>query len=118
MDNAAIAAPRSTTEEFCRGEIVLLTLSSPREKFWGMLLSLSVIGVAMRGIPLESFEDLLRQIRADEPTDLTTTFFPLHRVERMALDLPSGEMPSLAEQFASRTGKPANTILKSPGARP
>ncbi|HEX8924426.1 MAG TPA: hypothetical protein VF786_01470 [Terriglobales bacterium] len=118
MDNAATMSAAFCSDEFRRGVIVLLTLSSPREKFWGMLLSGSVAGIGIRGIPLESFEDILRQVRADEPADLTTAFFPLHRVERITLDLATGEMPSLAEQFASRTGKSAESILSSPGAKP
>ncbi|HUO59787.1 MAG TPA: hypothetical protein VMU24_03900 [Candidatus Acidoferrales bacterium] len=102
-------------DEFRRGVIVLLTLNSPREKFWGLLLSVSAAGVAMRGIPLESFEDILQQVRSEEPADLSTVFFPLHRVERISLDLPSGEMSSLAEQFASRTGKTVESVFKALG---
>jgi hypothetical protein len=116
MENRSIDFAVSQ-DEFRRGVIVLLTLNSPRERFWGMLLSISVAGVAVRGIPVESFEDTLRQVRADEPVDLTTAFFPMHRVERVWLDLASGEMPSLAEQFASRCGKSAKTILESCGAQ-
>ena len=117
MQNAAMFDAPVSSADFRGGVIVLLTLNSPREKFWGMLLSISVAGIAIRGIPLESFEDILRQVRADEPADFTTAFFPMHRVERISLDLPSGEMPSLAEQFASRSGKDAEIILKSGAQR-
>jgi len=117
MEHAAISNAALSLEEFRRGVIVLVTLNSPREKFWGMLLSISVAGVSFRGIPIESFEDMLRQVRAAEAVDLTTAFFPMHRVERITLDLPSGEMPSLAEQFASRSGKTAEAILRLFGAQ-
>lgn len=117
MHDAAIADVGICAEEFRRGVIVLVTLNSPREKFWGMLLSISVAGVAIRGIPLNSFEDMLRQVRAEEPVDLTTVFFPLHRVERISLDLPSGEVPSLAEQFSSRGGKSIEVVFQPTGAQ-
>ena len=35
---------------------------------------------------------------------LSTVFYPMHRVERIAQDDPSGEIPSLAQRFSSRIG--------------
>ena len=54
-------------EAFPPKSIVLITLNSPREKFWGSLLSISGAGISVRGIELSSLEDFARQIRAEEP---------------------------------------------------
>ena len=37
------------------GAMVLVTLNFPREKFWGAVLAMTVAGVCIRGISLESF---------------------------------------------------------------
>lgn len=36
---------------------------------------------------------------------LSTSFFPMHRVERINLDEEVGGIPSCADTFASRVGK-------------
>lgn len=89
---------------FAQGAMVLLTLHSPRQKFFGQLLELSTCGVGLRGVPVESLEDLARQIRGGEHAGASTLFFPMHRVERMELDEPTGELPSLGESFAESAG--------------
>jgi hypothetical protein len=89
---------------FDQGSMVLLTLHSPRQKFFGVLLRLAVAGVELRAVPLEALEDLARQIRAGERASVSTMFFPMHRVEQMVLDAPEGELPSLAESFAAQAG--------------
>jgi hypothetical protein len=45
---------------FTKGAMVLVTLNTPREKFWGAVLDISPSGIAMRGIDLNSFEDFAR----------------------------------------------------------
>ena len=82
---------------FEAGSMVLLMLQSPQQKYFGVLLKLAEAGVELRGFPLESLEDLARQIRAGERAGVSTLFFPMHRVERMELDASVGELPSLAE---------------------
>jgi hypothetical protein len=89
---------------FDEGSTVLLTLHSPRQKFFGALLRLEVAGVELRGVPLESLEDLARQIRAGERAGVSTLFFPMHRVEQIELDAANGELPSLGESFTARSG--------------
>jgi hypothetical protein len=85
---------------------VVLNLHSPREKVWGILMSMSGAGVSIRGIDLDSFEDWTRSVARGERTmGLSTTFFPMHRVERINLDERVGEIPSCAENFESRVGK-------------
>jgi hypothetical protein len=87
-------------------DIVIASLVSPKEKIWGQLLRLESQGVTVRGVRLEAFDDFLRQVSKQEETavGLETVFFPMHRVERIALDEPSGPIPSLAERFHSRAG--------------
>ena len=87
-------------------DIVVVSLVSPKEKVWGQLLRLESHGVTVRGIALEAFDDLLRQIMRQEETavGLETVFFPMHRVERISLDEPTGSIPSLSERFHSKVG--------------
>ncbi len=89
---------------FQPGAIVLLTLLSPREKFWGAMLAVNSAGIVVRGIPLESFDDFVSQLRAEEAAAPSTVFFPMHRVERMEMDLSGGSVPSLSELFEQKTG--------------
>ena len=86
--------------------IVIVSLISPKEKMWGQLLLLESKGVSVRGIELDAFDDFIRQVIQQEETavSLNTVFFPMHRVERIAIDEPSGPIPSLAERFHSRAG--------------
>jgi hypothetical protein len=86
--------------------IVIVSLILPKEKVWGQILMLEPKGVTVRGIGLEAFDDLIRQIIQQEETavGLNTLFFPMHRVERIALDEPSGSIPSLSQRFRSKVG--------------
>ena len=94
-----------STAIFSRGRIVLVSLSAPREKFWGALLDLSPAGISLRGIDLNSMEDFARQVKSGDPVSPGAVFFPMHRVERMELDARNGEIPSLCERFFSKTGR-------------
>jgi hypothetical protein len=86
--------------------IVIVSLVSPKEKIWGQLLLLEAKGVTLRGIALDSFDDFVQQIVNQEETTvgMTTAFYPMHRVERIATDEPSGSIPSLAERFRRKVG--------------
>jgi hypothetical protein len=86
--------------------IVIVSLISPKEKMWGQLLLLESKGVAVRGIELEAFDDFIRQVVQQEDTavGLNTVFFPMHRVERIIVDEPSGSIPSLSQRFHSKVG--------------
>jgi hypothetical protein len=101
------------TVPFQPGALVIVTLSNPREKFWGAILHLSPEGVSLRGVDLVSFEDLVSQIKAGDPFTSGVVFFPMHRVERMELDLPEGSILSLAQRFAEKTGQDPAPILVS-----
>ena len=96
------------------GDFVVLSLVTPSEKYWGILLSVDQPGITLRGINLSSFDDWVRAINHDseEPSlGLTTTFFPLHRVERMFLDEPVGQVESLCQSFERRVGASVNEYL-------
>ncbi len=86
--------------------VVILTLHGPREKIWGELLALTAAGITVRGIELNSFDEVVRQIAAGESGvgAMSIVFYPIHRVERMTMDETVGEIPSLAERFQQRVG--------------
>jgi hypothetical protein len=86
--------------------IVILSLTAPKEKIWGQLLALDAAGVTLRGIELDSFDDFVRQIldREEGTVGMATVFYPMHRVQRIAQDEPSGTIPSLANRFQRRVG--------------
>lgn len=86
--------------------IVIVSLRDPKEKVWGQLVALTPAGVTVCGIDLNSFDDFLRQVRSPEEAQvgLATIFYPMHRVERIALDEPKGEIPSLSQTFRAKIG--------------
>jgi hypothetical protein len=98
---------------FRPGVLVIATLGNPREKFWGAILFLSSEGVSLRGVDVSSFDDLASQIKNGEPFTSGVVFFPMHRVERMELDLPEGNLLSLAQRFAEKTGQDPGPLLAS-----
>src|SRR5882724_5546667 len=96
---------------FQSGALVLVTLSAPREKFWGAILSLSAAGISLRGCELVSFEDCVAMTRSGEGFTPGAVFFPMHRVERMEIDASVNGLPSLAERFAKETSVDAVQLL-------
>ena len=98
---------------FRPGALVIVTLISPREKYWGAILHLSGEGLSLRGVDVSSFDDLASQIKNGEPFTSGVMFFPMHRVERMELDLPEGNILSLSQRFAQKTGKDPAPLLVS-----
>lgn len=88
------------------GAAVLVVLHSPREKCWGVLDEISAAGVYLRGLDLNAFDDWTRAVASGEPfIGLSDLFFPLWRVERISRDERAADIPSLAEQFETRTGR-------------
>lgn len=92
------------SEPFLPGALVIATLCNPREKFWGMILALAPAGLSLCGAELASFEDLTVMVRDGEPFTPAVVFFPMHRIERVELDLPDGSLPSLSQRFLAKTG--------------
>lgn len=107
--------PAGPKEPFSPGALVIATLSNPREKFWGMILALAPAGLSLSGAELASFEDLTVMVRDGEPFTPAVVFFPMHRIERLELDLPDGGLPSLSQRFLSKTGIDPSAAL-SPNA--
>jgi hypothetical protein len=91
---------------------VLVNLQNPREKVWGILLSIQASGITVRGIDLNSFDDWSRSVgRGDAEMGLSTMFLPIHRVERVNQDESVGSVCSLAHLFEERVGKDVWTYL-------
>jgi hypothetical protein len=114
---AANAAAPENGGPFHSGAVVLVTLNNPREKFWGVLLALNTAGISVQGIELAAFEDATSAVVAGEALASNALFFPMHRVERIQLDLPEGAIPSLSQRFQARTGRaPIEVLLQSSAA--
>ena len=87
------------------GSPVIVNLHTPREKLWGMLQEISVAGVFLRGIDLNTFDDWTMMLAKGESNiGLSYVFFPMWRIERISLDETIDEIPSLADQFYQRLG--------------
>ena len=93
----------------------MVTLGNPREKLWGAILGLSVEGLSLCGVELASFDDLVSIIKEGEAAAPGVAFFPMHRVERIELDLPDGNVPSLSQRFLTKTGLDPITVLSAHG---
>jgi hypothetical protein len=111
------AGRASTHDPFQPGAVVIVTLSNPREKFWGMVLGLAPEGLSLSGAELASFEDLTVMVKDGEPFTPAVVFFPMHRIERVELDLPDGSLPSLSQRFFAKTGLEPSAAL-TPGREP
>ena len=100
------------------GSIVLAYLQNPREKFWGVLISIDAAGVTMRGIDLQSFDDWLRSHASAGTVEIgpSTAFYPITRVEKLLLDEECDGVPSLDSQCVARTGKGAFELLSDRAA--
>ena len=100
-------------DPFRPGIMVLVTLGNPREKFWGAILSLTAEGLSLCGVELASFDDLVSLVKDGEPFSPGVVFLPMHRLERMELDLPDGSIPSLSQRFTTKTGlNPAEVLIR------
>jgi hypothetical protein len=87
--------------------VVVLSLHTPKERLWGELVEISNAGVTLRGIDLGSFDDFVIQVLHPEGDriGLPTLFFPMLRIERIALDEARGSVPSMAEMFERKVGR-------------
>src|SRR5579872_4198127 len=93
--------------------IVVVSLHSPKERVWGELIDMSSAGVTVRGIDLGGFDDFISQVLHPEGDriGLPTLFFPMLRVERIALDEARGSVPSMAEVFEKKVGRSLSEYL-------
>jgi hypothetical protein len=99
---------------FSPGSMVVVTLGNPRDKFWGMILALAPEGLSLSGIELASFEDFVVMVKDGESFSPAVVFFPMHRIERVELDLPDGSLPSLSQRFSAKTGLDPAGLLGHP----
>lgn len=87
------------------GACVVVSLCDPKEKFWGVLGEINAAGLWLRGVDVNSYEELLRLLaRGEQGIYPATMFFPLRRVERVLFDESAGEVQSLTARFEERTG--------------
>jgi hypothetical protein len=100
-------------EGFEPNALIIVNLVNPKEKFFGVLKSLSSAGVTVRAINLDSFEDWIHQIARDEEPnlDLLTMFVPLFRLERIFLDEASGSIKSYTQRFEEVVGREIREYL-------
>lgn len=89
------------------GSLAVLYLNEPKEKIWGLVISVSAAGVVMRGLRLDSFEDWMRQEarQEEELLGLVTAFYPLPRIERLEEDRSVGSVVSYAQRFEDAVGR-------------
>ena len=113
MTSTSFYQDPQTVSPFRPGALVIATLSNPREKFWGAILNLAAEGLSLRGVDVASFDDLASQVKSGEAFTSGVVIFPMHRIERMELDLPEGNLLSLAQRFAEKTGKDPAPLLVS-----
>ncbi len=91
--------------------VVIVSLHSPKEKVWGILDELIAAGITLRGIDLSGFEEWLNQVGTEEAMGLATIFYPMYRIERIALDESKGTIPSLLQTFEQRTSLKLSAYL-------
>jgi hypothetical protein len=93
--------------ELGRGAPVILYLQAPREKIWGLLVSLTPAGIVVRGLDLVVFDDWMRQEARGEDSGLglSTIFYPMGRIERMERDESIGPLTSYADRFSREVGR-------------
>ena len=96
------------------GSLVLVHLVAPKEKYWGVLVSLGPAGMTLRGLELELFEEWARQQRpgVDPELGVATLFVPLHRVEKVFEDTRIGSVASYAERFFEIAGRDVREVLR------
>lgn len=101
---------------FHSGDLVVVLLQSPRERLWGRLLGLDPSGLALRGVDLVPWEEVLTLVRTGQADQvaLSTRFLPMHRVEALYLDEASSGAPSLAETFRNRAATDPFVFLSDP----
>ena len=85
---------------------MIVNLQNPKERFFGRLLDITPTGVTVRGIDIHAFEDWMDDIthREESGVQPTTTFFPLHRIEKIIMDEGIGAIPSLSDTFLTKVG--------------
>ena len=104
--------------DLTRGAPVILYLQAPKEKVWGILVSLAPSGIVVRGLDLVVFDEWMRQEARGEEAGLglATIFYPMSRLERMERDESLGPIPSYAERFYRAVGRTVHEAADVEGA--
>jgi hypothetical protein len=105
-----------TTHDLSPGRTVIVYLNTPREKVWGILLSMQPAGIIVRGLDLVVFDSWMRQQARGEDGGLgpSTIFYPMHRVERVEEDETMGPIESYADRFRRQVGQ---SVLEAAGIK-
>ena len=105
--------PRGASTRLEPGAAILAYLREPQEKLWGVLRSLDAAGATLEALDLASFDDWCAQVeRGDESVvGPSVAFVPMTRIEKLVLDRPSGNLPSLVQRFEARTGRSVASVL-------
>jgi hypothetical protein len=91
---------------FEKGDIVVAVLHSPREKLLAKIDSIDPAGIFVRSIDLGYFDDWCRGVNeGGDHLTMSDNFYPMWRVERVTKDEGDWSVPSMAEQFETRTGQ-------------
>ena len=121
LQDSALAADRESqrwwnvSKLITLRSIVIVNLHSPREKIWGVLLSINSYGITVRGVDINSFQDWSRSVaNQTETIGLSTMFIPMIRVEKVTLDESVGPFKSFSEQFQDRVGRSVLEVLEVP----
>ena len=93
--------------------VVIVYLKEPKERFWGVMRSLDSTGTSVLGLDLMAFDDWLGSLDDSTGARITPSmvFFPLQRVEKILLDMPAGDIPSLWERFEEKSGLSLHNYL-------
>ncbi len=96
------------------GSVIVAYLQDPREKIFGLLLQLSQAGIVIRGMDLNAFHDWKQQRARGEEAQVgpVTSFYPMHRIQRLELDETVGPIPSLSRSFMEEVGISAAEALR------
>jgi uncharacterized protein (UPF0248 family) len=88
------------------GSLVIVNITNPREKAWGVLLRLDAIGVVIRGLDLNSVEDWLthQRLGADQLITASTFLIPTHRILRIDLEEEGGVVESFSDRYTAACG--------------
>lgn len=97
------------------GTAVVAYLDCPKERYWGLLVSLDSSGATLRCIDISSFNDWCRQVASNDENaiELTTVFFPIRRIEKIIKDQTTSGIPSLNHQFETIVGTSLDSFLNS-----
>jgi hypothetical protein len=103
------------------GSFVIVHLTNPREKFWGLLKDETPAGITVRGLSLDGFDGWMREVARQQALSAHpgTVFFPMYRIERIFADESAGEILSFADLFRRQVGEDARyhlTPVPDPGS--